>query len=91
LWQAQKLLRVTVEYLPTPDGDRRPVRIFASLTTDRDKDDGGYRAVVDIMSRKEWHTQLLNDAFDDMNRFRVKYGHLKELAEVFEAMGRVVR
>lgn len=82
-WQARQLIRVTVKYLPAA-GDS--VRVFVSLTTDRYEDGGGYRRLVSVMSDKDMREQLLSDAHDDMTRFKQKYRHLSELAEVIEAM-----
>ena len=83
LEQARALLRVTVHYLTN---DTEAVRVFVSLTPDRDGENGGYRRLVSVMSDKELRQQLLDDAMDEMQRFREKYKELKELAEVFAAM-----
>lgn len=85
LWQARELIRVSVEYLPHKDGQRE-IKAFVSLITDREKEAGGYRRLISVLSDKEYREQLLNDALAEMNIFRLKYRELKELAEVFEAM-----
>lgn len=78
--QARRLIRVyVVKLLP---GDVPPVRAFVSLTTDR-KAGGGYRALVDVLNDEALYAQMLEDALDEMNSFKVKYGRIKELQTVF--------
>lgn len=86
--QARALIRVTVKYLPQINDC---VRVFVSLTTDQQAEGGGYRHLVSVMSNKEQREQLLEDAHADMERFRQKYRHLSELAEVIEAMTKAQR
>jgi hypothetical protein len=86
--QARALIRVTVKYLPQIN---ESVRVFVSLTTDQQEEGGGYRTLVSVMSNKEQRDQLLEDAHDDMQRFRQKYRHLSELAEVIAAMTKAER
>lgn len=83
LWQARSLINVCVEYIQT-NGDKREMRVFVSLRQDREK--GGYRLLENVVSRKSFRVQLLEDALAEMTYFREKYKGLKELAEVFEAM-----
>ena len=86
--QARALIRVTVKYLPSV-GDN--VRVFVSLTTDQKEDGGGYRHLVSVMTDKDQREQLLEDAHADMLRFRQKYRHLSELANVIDAMSKLER
>lgn len=86
--QARALIRVTVKYLPQINDC---VRVFVSLTTDQAEEGGGYRHLVSVMSNKEQREQLLEDAHADMQRFRQKYRHLSELADVIEAMTKTQR
>ena len=65
------------------------VRAWASLTTDREREGGGYRETVAVMKNKTMREQLVSDALDEMERFKTKYRGLSELAEVFEAIKRV--
>lgn len=88
LWQARRLLNVTVEYIG-PVGGQLRTRVFVSLTTDRARKDGGYRQIVAVLSDKDQRQQLLADALDEMERFERKYAALQELAEVMTAMRRV--
>lgn len=84
IWQARVLIRTTVRYISI-NGDKRPVRVFVSLTSDRDEDGGGYRDVVAVLSNKEMRSQMLEDALNELQVFEVKYSHLKELAGIFKA------
>lgn len=85
LWEARQLIRVCVTYL---DGnkDKPPMRVFVSLTADRNE--GGYRVTSDVMSDSEQRKQLLTDALEELEAFQRKYEALKELADVFAAAKR---
>ncbi len=87
LWQARQLISVTVEYVGAGK-DAVSSRVFVSLTSDR-KDEGGYRDIQAVMSDPDQKKQLLDDAFDDMDRFKKRYSELKELSEVFSVMQKV--
>ena len=87
LWQARHLLKVCVTVV---HGAKHPVQMYVSLKTDRE-DDGGYRALVDVMSDDDMREQLLDEAMDELRFFQRKYKQLKELAPVFEAMKKVGR
>ena len=80
------LIRAVVSYEALSDGTKVPVRVFVSLTPDREVDDGGYRVALTVMSDESLRRQLLADALAEMIRFQNKYHNLKELAAVFAAM-----
>lgn len=87
LTQARQLIRVTVTYI----GDAKqqvPMRVFVSLSTDRESEGGGYRSTVSVLANKNFRQQMLEDAVADMERFEKKYETLAELTEVFDAMRR---
>lgn len=83
LYQAQTLIQVTVTVLKH---HTKVIRAFVSLTTDRGKNKGGYRTTVDVLNSIEMRNQLLEDALNELNTFKAKYGHLRELAEIFSAI-----
>ena len=85
--QARELLQVTVEYVRDSKGNKKQIRVFASLKSDRI--DGGYRTMVDIFSDKEYRKQLLQDALDDLETFKRKYFELKEFAIIFDAINKI--
>jgi hypothetical protein len=86
LEQARKLIRVKLTMIADHP---RAVRAYVSLQRDRETDGGGYRAIVDVMSDDEMREQLLDEALDELNRFRRKYSMLKALAPIFEATDQV--
>jgi hypothetical protein len=88
LEQARKLIRVTVEYLK-PANNKSYGRVFVSLTSDRGKAGGGYRETVTVLSNSVLRNQFLHDALEELERIRLKYGHLKELAGIFTALKKV--
>jgi hypothetical protein len=88
LQQARQLITAVVKY-ETIDGKSVPVQVFVSLTTDRKKDGAGYRLTQSVMSDDEHRHQLLTDALQELNGFKLKYRRLTELAKVFEALEQV--
>lgn len=86
IWQARQLIRVVVDVLP---GTNETTEVFVSLSPDRERDSGGYRVMVDVLSDAELRRQMLSDALDELELFREKYRKLKELAAVFSAIKRV--
>jgi hypothetical protein len=85
LCQARHLINVSVKYIEL-DKEQVPVRVFVSLTPDRQNPGGGYRPISTVMSDAQLRRQLLDDARDEMILFEKKYHRLKELKEVFAAM-----
>jgi len=88
IWQARVLIRTTVKYIDVA-GTQTPVRVFVSLTPDREQESGGYRTTVSVLSDRELRAQMMADALDELRRFELKYSQLKELAEVFAASKKV--
>jgi hypothetical protein len=88
LIQARVLIRVAVTVLPTETKDVR-VRAFVSLSTDR-REEGGYRATVDVMKNDASRRQMLADAFAELDSFRKKFERLRELNEVLSAIDNVL-
>ncbi len=80
--QARQLINVVVQYLPGPS--KLATKVFVSLSSDRVQ--GGYRALVDVLSNKDARAMLLADAARELEACRKKYGHLQELAEVFSVI-----
>lgn len=81
LWQARQLIRTMVTVLPSNSGI---VSAYVSLTADR-KGEGGYRAMVDVLSDQDLHQQMLEDALVAFLLWEEKYKQLLELMPVFEA------
>lgn len=89
LHQARGLINVVVKYHETAPDKRVPMKVFVSLTPDREEDGGGYRVATTVLSDEAMRAQMLADAKQEMRNFKTKYERLTELAEVFEAMERV--
>lgn len=88
IYQARNLIRIVVQVIPGSD-EKKTVNVFASLTSDRTEEGGGYRSIVNILSDAGMKRQLLQDALEDMKRFEERYESLKELAEIFAAFKKV--
>lgn len=86
LEQARHLIRVTVMMIQPSGGQEQSIRAYVSLTSDRYKDGGGYRATTTVLSDKDMRAQLLADALSELIAFKTKYAMLKELAGVFDAI-----
>lgn len=85
--EARKLIRIVVE---TPKGFDKPMRVFVSLTTDREED-GGYRMVTTVLSDRSMRAQMLQDALDDLRILEAKYSNLTELAGVFKEYRKLIK
>lgn len=85
LEEARRIIRVTVHYIGSGK-NRKPMRVFVSLTPDREDDGGGYRVTADVLSKADTRKQLIQDALDEMETFQCKYQTIVELSEVFSAM-----
>lgn len=88
IWQARQLIRVSVEVLAGTD---KVVDVFVSLSTDRQKESGGYRVMTEVLSDADLRQQMLTDALNELEVFRAKYRALVELAEIFTAIKSVKR
>lgn len=87
LIQARYMLNIAVEVIP---GNRMRSKVFVSLRRDR-YDGGGYRTTVDVLSDSQLHQQMLDDALENMEHFRLKYQELKELHKVVLVMKKTER
>lgn len=86
LWQARALISQVRVHLVTPSGKKVASQVFVSLKSDRDK--GGYRTMVDVLSHKDMRNELVRDALTDMQNFTQRYNTLRELATVRHEMGK---
>ncbi len=80
--QARRLVRVYVEVLAP---DTEPVNVFVSLKDDRHAE-GGYRELGDVLRNKTLREILLSQALEELERWRIKYQQLNELADIFVAI-----
>ena len=84
LWQIRRLVAINCTY---ENGERQIV----SLSIDRSRDGGGYRDLDEVLPIKSLREILLDDALKELERIRLKYQRLTELAEVWAAKEVVVR
>jgi hypothetical protein len=90
LQQARQLIRVVVQMLPY-DEPHFEVRAFVSLSPDRTVQDGGYRAMVEVLASPTQRQQLLADALAALDRLKVQFHQLSELDSVWRAAERARR
>lgn len=89
--EARALIRsvviITVDDRATP-----PARAFVHVTSSAKETTftgPAYVSTVRAMSDADYKTQVLNDALSELNSFRTRYQHLRELAEVIAAIERI--
>jgi hypothetical protein len=86
LQQARHMINVCVTIIPKTETAND---VYVSLVSDRTKAGGGYRTMVDVLSKKELREQLLGQALTELDEMERKYHELKELAGVFAAARKV--
>ena len=86
--QASALIRVTVGFSAEL---RENVRLFVSLTPDRQAAGGGYRTLASVLSDVERRRQMVEDALTELRTFEKKYKNLLELAGVFGAIKKATK
>lgn len=79
VWQIRQLISVHIR-------NDHGIREVVSLSIDRNSDGGGYRELTAVMSTKKLRDILLNDALQELERVRLKYERLTELANVWSAI-----
>lgn len=82
LHQARLLINVLVTVVP---GTQISTQAYVSLAEDR-HEDGGYRAIVDVLSDEHLRGRLLAMALAELKAFRSKYRRLNELSDVFTSI-----
>ena len=90
LSQARKIIRISVQVLPTTRGNVT-VPVYVSLTSDRVQAGGGYRRLEDVMADTDLRQQFLDQALAEFERVQRKYQNLQELAPIFSAIERVAQ
>ena len=85
LSQAGELIRAITVDISRSNLETTPVRAFVSVEREGAR---SYASVASAMSDAELRQQLLQRAWAELAAFKRKYGELRELAKVFEAMDR---
>lgn len=75
LMQARAIIRVCVIIEPTKS---EKVKAYVSLMHDR-HNEGGYRAMVEVMNDEMLKDQLLSDALKELQTFQRKYAKLRDV------------
>ena len=83
LWQARRLILVNVV-------DESDEPTLVNLTIDRGEG-GGYRKISDVLSSKKLSQIMLDDALDELERVRVRYGRVKQLTSVWKLVAKLRR
>ena len=81
---ARRVLRSIVVQI-NPDEGSKPIKAFVHLT---EGDIRNYVSTVVAMSNEELRTQVLRNAWRELESFKQKYQEYEELAAVFAAMER---
>jgi hypothetical protein len=86
LQQARELIKTFVVIY---EGNHAPQ--YVSLSIDRQKEGGGYRSTVEVMSSKKLRKLLLAQAVLELIQFKARYKQVIELAKVFDETVRLQR
>lgn len=78
LAEARAIIRVVVS---VNEHTSEKVRAFVSLVQDR-RQDGGYRAMVEVLDDEALTAAMLQDAFNELSAFKTKYQKLQELTQL---------
>jgi hypothetical protein len=81
IWQVRQLIAVHVV-------NEEGVRQIVSLSIDRVNQGGGYREIGSILASPPLREILLADALAELERVRLKYHGLVELAKVWDEVNR---
>ncbi len=84
LYQARQVIRVCVT--TSPKEEMPPMRVFVSLKEDRKEVGGGYRSIIDVLSDDVKRKRLLEQALSEVINWQIKYKHLNELSDIFNAI-----
>jgi len=86
--QCRRLMSLYVVVIPNTS---EPVRAYVSLVRDRVRGGGGYRRIEAVMKNPDMRAELLEQALYELDRMKVKYATLVELAGVWEARDKIKR
>lgn len=89
--QARELMRSIAVVMETRDESRPERQIaFVSVGTSGPKGKPGYIAVNVAMSDDEMRERVIRDAVAQLKGWQARFRHIKELADVVEAIDRVI-
>lgn len=71
------------------DDESKSITVRAFVPVLEDKKPKKYITIDEAMADDEFRQQIIQQALKELISFKTKYGHLKELSEVFEAIGKL--
>lgn len=86
LSQAGELIRAITVDISRSNLETKAVRAFVSVEREGAK---SYTSIAHAMTNAELRSQLLKNAWAELEAFRKKYGELQELTRIFAAMDKV--
>ena len=87
LEQARRIVRVHVVLIKSPRRNQ-PIKVRQWHSLPSDRGGASYRKTVTILSSKDMRRELVQQALDELDSTRMKYQHLRELAEVWNSIKR---
>lgn len=81
--EARGIIRMNVFVIP---GSKEVSRLYVSLEPDRQLPGGGYRSTQEVLTDADRRGILLRQALREIERWRVKYRGLRELASIFASL-----
>lgn len=88
LKQARGLIRTIVTISPV--ANQKTIRVWVSLTEDRNEKKGGYRKLQEVIVNPHMKSVMFEDAKREMKHFMAKFAQLEELAGVFSEMKKAI-
>lgn len=87
LWQAREII---AQFWVVSRKERKPVRMFLSLVSDRGQE-GGYRHADDVLDDPDRRAEWRRMAIDELEQWASRFAALTELRTVHAAIRRVVK
>lgn len=87
--QAREIIRNVIVVKTTNDDESKSITVRAFVPVLEDKKPKKYITIDEAMADDEFRQQIIQQALKELISFKTKYGHLKELSEVFEAIGKL--
>lgn len=85
LEQARRLIRVTVEYIPSTKSE---IRSYVAVKAER-YENGGYRHLPTLLKSDAGRKSVLETALWELETFQRKYAAVEELVGIFEEIRRL--
>ena len=81
--QARYLIRSVEVVVDKPDGESSPIRAFVSVQRDEDR---SYTSLQHALSDEELRTQVLSQAWRELEAWRQRHAELVEFAKIFSVI-----